>query len=138
MDPDELAVLEFCYGGGRAVPRSVFLGRVVAPDEPLWLAEDAQAALDYHAYLKSLCPGCQGPREETFDISMDDRYDVVPLVCHKCRARDLKAWSRSRQVEQGSPPLLGEYYIVTPEPPDTNQPALGTNDPLLPDAAVSV
>jgi len=109
---EEEAILEFCSTAG--IPRSVFLGRVVGVGEPLWLPEDRQAALEWQAYQKSLCPGCKRPRVECFDITMDDRYDVTALQCHACAARDRRAWNRSR--ENNGRPMFGQYYAVTPEP----------------------
>lgn len=149
MDAFELAVAEFCYGGGRAVPRSVFLGRAASVGgcnpcrwgwprsmcvcEPLWLPEDTKAALEYHAYLKSLCPGgCGRPRVESMDIAMDDHYDVFPIACNACRARDFKAWNRNAGREPGDPPLFGEFYAVTPEGPDTHQAAVVDDGPRSP------
>lgn len=109
---DEAAILEFCCTAG--IPRSVFLGRVVEAGEPLWLPEDRQAVLEWQAYQKSLCVGCKRPRAESFDVAMDDRYDVHALQCHACAARDRRAWNRSREREDGTP-LFGLYYAVTPE-----------------------
>ena len=108
---DELAVLEFCCTAG--IPRSVFLGRVVAPGEPLWLDDDRRAALEWQEYKKSLCPGCNRPRSESFAVEMDDRYDVTPLQCHACAARDRRAYNTAR--EAGKTPLFGRYYQVVPE-----------------------
>jgi predicted Fe-S protein YdhL (DUF1289 family) len=108
---DELAVLEFCCAAG--IPRSVFLGRVVAEGEPLWLPEDRQAALEYQAYQKSLCPGgCGRTRSESFDISMDDRYDVETWVCHACAARDRRGFNRNNERDR---PPFGVFYAVVPE-----------------------
>lgn len=114
-DPLEQAIREFCYGAGRAIPRSVFLGRVVEPGEALWLEADWVAALEWRTYEKSLC-SCGRPRTESFDKAMDDRYEVTPLVCNACAARDRKAWNRSR--DNDGRPLFGEFYIVKPEEPD--------------------
>lgn len=109
---DEAAVLEFCCTAG--IPRSVFLGRVVAEGEPLWLPADREAVLEWQAYQKSLCSGCKRPRSESFDIAMDDHYDVHALQCHACAARDRRAYNRSRERDDGVPPF-GLYYAVVPE-----------------------
>jgi len=109
---DEAAILRFCCTAG--IPRSVFLGRVVGPGEPLWLPEDRQAALEWQAYQDALCPGCKRPRVESFDIAMDDHYDVTALQCHACAARDRRAYNRAREREDGAPPF-GLYYAVSPE-----------------------
>lgn len=108
---DEEAVLEFCCTAG--IPRSVFLGRVVGPGEPLWTEEDRAAALEWQAYQKSLCPGCKRPRTESFDVAMDDHYDVHAFQCHACYARDRRAYNRQR--EQEGRPMFGQYYAVVPE-----------------------
>lgn len=105
-------MLEFCCTVG--IPRSIFLGRVVGVGEPLWLSEDRQAALEWQAYQKALCPGCKRPRTESFDVAHDDAYDVVALQCHACAARDRRAYNRSRQREDGTP-LFGQYYAVVLE-----------------------
>jgi hypothetical protein len=116
VDAAEFAVREFCFAPGRALPPSIFLGRIVQPGEPEWLDTDTAAALEWQAYQKSLClGGCGRPREESFDIAMDDHYDVTPIACNACRARDLKAWNRNSTREPGDPPLVGEFYIVQPE-----------------------
>jgi hypothetical protein len=111
-DAGEVAVREFCYGSGRAVPRSVFLGRVVAPGDPLWLQEDVTAALEWQAYQRMLCSGCSLPRSETFDIAMDDGYDADVWVCHACAARERKQWNRNSERNPGVPPGFGEFYSV--------------------------
>jgi hypothetical protein len=108
---DELAVLEFCCTAG--IPRSVFLGRVVGVGEPLWSEDDRRAALEWQAYKKALCPGCNRPRSESFAVEMFDHYDVTPLVCHACAARDQRAHNEYR--ENNGRPLHGRFYAVVPE-----------------------
>jgi hypothetical protein len=117
-DPLEVAIREFCYGAGRAVPRSVFLGRAVEPGGAEWLPEDTEAALEWQVHQKSLCTGCRRPRVESFDIAMDDRYDVTELQCHACAARERRAWNAAHAHEPGSPPAFGRFYVVTPEATD--------------------
>lgn len=115
MTEAEQAVYEFCFGDGRSIPPSVFLGRVVARGMPEWLPEDREAALEWQAYQNSLCPGCRRPRHESFDIAMDDHYDVTALQCHACAARDRRAWNRSQGREPGAPPMFGQFYVVLPD-----------------------
>lgn len=43
-------------------PRSIILGRVRKPGEPLWLPLDLEWALEYERYVASICPGCGTPR----------------------------------------------------------------------------
>ena len=114
-DPLEVAVRDFCFGDGRCLPPSIFLGRVVKRGEPEWTTEDRVAALEWAAHQKSLCPGCGGPRVETFDIAMDDHYDVTALQCHKCAARDRKAWNLNSGRDPGEPPLFGQFFITEPD-----------------------
>ena len=112
-DPLELAVRDFCFGDGRALPPSVFLGRVVAVGDPMWLPEDRVAALEWQAYHKTLCPGCGRPRTESFDIGMEDHYDVTELQCHACAARDSRAWNT--RPDSDSPPTFGRFFVVRPD-----------------------
>lgn len=115
MTEDELTVYDFCFGEGRAVPPSVFLGRVVPKGAPDWLPEDRDAALEWSAYQRSLCQGCRRPRHESFDPAMDDQYTVTSLQCHACAARDLRAWNRAQERERDAAPLFGQFYVVTPD-----------------------
>jgi predicted Fe-S protein YdhL (DUF1289 family) len=108
----EAAVYDFCFGDGRAIPPSVFLGRVVAPGEPQWTDEDKLAALEWHARQKMLCPGCGRPRDESFDPSMEDHYEVTVLRCHSCSYRDTMAYNRA---QNGGHPSFGDYFVVQPE-----------------------
>jgi hypothetical protein len=117
-DPLEVAIREFCYGSGRALPRSVFLGRVVAAGEAEWLPEDTEAAIEWQTHQQSLCSGCRRPRVESFDIAMDDHYDVTELQCHACAAKERRGWNAARANDPGSPPPFGRFYVVTPEVAD--------------------
>jgi predicted Fe-S protein YdhL (DUF1289 family) len=91
----------------------VFLG-VTRPDEPQWTAEDRRLALEWHARQKMLCPGCGRPRDESFDPSMEDHYEVTVLRCHACSYRETMAHNRARS---GGGPSYGDYLIVQPERP---------------------
>jgi hypothetical protein len=68
------------------IPRSVFLGRVVEPGEPLWLAEDTEWVLAWQAYRDGLCSGCGHPMEESFDPDNAERYATHRLRCYACAA----------------------------------------------------
>ena len=114
-DATDLADLDYCNGDGRSVPLSVFRGRVVGPGDPLWLPEDRVAALAWMARERTLCPGCRRSRHETFDIAMDDHYDVLALTCNACAARERKAWNMSAGREPGEPPPFGMFFVVEPE-----------------------
>jgi predicted Fe-S protein YdhL (DUF1289 family) len=122
-DATDLADLDYCNGDGRSVPLSVFRGRVVGPGEPMWLPEDRIAALAWMARERSLCPGCRRPRHETFDIAMDDHYEVTALTCNACAARERKAWNLSAGREPGDPPMFGTFFVVEPEQDQVDEPA---------------
>jgi hypothetical protein len=107
------AVYDFCFGDGRAIPPSLFLATKPKPlDEPLWTDEDRVAALEWHARQKLQCPGCGRPRDESFDPSMEDHYDVTVLRCHACSYRDTMAYNRA---QNGGHPSFGDYFVVQPE-----------------------
>jgi hypothetical protein len=107
--PSERAIRE--YACSRGIPRSVFLGRIVADGEPVWLEEDTQAALEWQEHKDSLCSGCGNPRDESFALENHDRYDVTALACHACAARERKAQVMSGDGE--SRPPAGLYFAVT-------------------------
>lgn len=68
------------------MPRSVFLGRVVAPGEPLWTAEDRAWSIALLEYEADLCSGCGQPRSQSMDAENEFRFQPTVLVCHGCRA----------------------------------------------------
>lgn len=78
-----------------------------------WSDEDQQAALEWQAYKDSLCSGCGLPRVESFDPANQERYDVEVLRCFACRERERTAFNRNAARDNGSPPLMGEYYAIT-------------------------
>jgi len=84
--PSERRIRGYCCE--RGIPRSVFLGRVVGPGEPEWLAEDTEAALEWIDYVASLCKGCGEPLAECLDPENDGAYEAIPVQCHACAARD--------------------------------------------------
>lgn len=123
-DPLTVAVYEFCFGDGRAIPPSIFLGTRVMPDgQPEWLDGDRVAALEWHVFERSLCVGCRRPRDESFDLAMDDHYDVTELQCHACSARERRAWNTRGD---GGAPTFGRYFVVTPEKAETDADVDGT------------
>jgi hypothetical protein len=118
VDAAEALAREFCFGGGRALPLSIFLGRVMPDGQPEWLPEDRLAALEWVVHQRSLCPGgCGQPRSESFAEGNDDLYDVTLIQCHACAARDRRLWSMSGGDPQAAPPF-GICTIVTPEVAD--------------------
>lgn len=70
------------------MPRSVLMGRVVEPGEPLWLAEDVDAVLEWQRWCDLQCSGCGQPMTETLDPELEGAYEATAVVCHGCAARE--------------------------------------------------
>jgi hypothetical protein len=68
------------------VPRSVFLGRVVADGEPLWLPEDTAWALALLDVEADCCPECKQPWGEATDKANEFKYAAELIRCHACTA----------------------------------------------------
>lgn len=68
------------------VPRSVFLGRVVGPGEPLWLPEDRWWALALAEDEANRCRDCGHDLTETMAPDAEDAYDATLTRCHGCAA----------------------------------------------------
>jgi len=68
------------------VPRSVFLGRVVQPGEPLWLPDDRTWALALAEVEAGECSDCRHPVDESMDAENEFAYEAHWGVCHACRA----------------------------------------------------
>jgi hypothetical protein len=66
------------------VPRSVFLGRVVADGEPLWTEEDRDYALALLAVDADRCE-CGQPRSESTLAEAEFTYRAEKLRCHCCK-----------------------------------------------------
>jgi len=66
------------------VPRSVFLGRVVADGEPLWLEEDRAWALALAQVEADSCPECGQPWVEATDRDNEFAYKAELIRCHSC------------------------------------------------------
>lgn len=81
--------------------------------EPEWLPEDTDAALEWQAYDRELCPGCKRLRSESCDPKNDDKYDVEPVTCHACARRDRYGRMSAETRGEGAPPPAGEYYVIT-------------------------
>jgi hypothetical protein len=64
----------------------VFLGRVVADGEPLWLPEDRDWALALAAVEADTCPECGQPWSEATDIANEGHYRAELIRCHACTA----------------------------------------------------
>jgi len=85
----------------------VFLGRVVAPGEPLWTDEDRAYALALLAHDADVCSGCGALRSETTDPAMDGRYRATPIRCFGC-----EAVAKASKNPDMNPD--GLYYAVKP------------------------
>lgn len=79
------------------------------PDEPLWLDEDQDAALEYMDYLDSICSGCGQPRHESFSEENFLAYHTTALRCHACADKELTAKARQRDDNASTE---GIYLVV--------------------------
>lgn len=68
------------------MPRSVFLGRVVRPGEPLWLSEDRAWALALLEVEADCCPECRQPWGEATARENEEDYRAELIRCHACTA----------------------------------------------------
>lgn len=68
------------------MPRSVFLGRVVADGEPAWLPDDRAWALALAEVEADDCPSCGHPRSVTTLPSSEFAYRAEAVRCHACAA----------------------------------------------------
>ncbi|MCX5601629.1 hypothetical protein OOK29_26105 [Streptomyces phaeochromogenes] len=68
------------------MPRSIFMGRVPGPGEPLWLAEDRAWALALLEVEADACGDCGQPRSETADEKNEFAYTAELMRCHACAA----------------------------------------------------
>lgn len=64
----------------------MFLGRVVAKGEPLWLDEDRDWALALLEVEADRCDGCGQQRSESMSIEADSGYRAEKARCHSCKA----------------------------------------------------
>lgn len=85
-DPDLPYRRELEAARAWGVPRSVFLGRVVAAGEPLWLAEDRYWALALLEAESGICGDCGQPLAESTHVDNEFAYDAEPAKCHGCAA----------------------------------------------------
>lgn len=85
----------------------------VTEQESDWSIDDLRWALDWQAEQDIKCPGCGSPRDETM-VDEDDAplYDVIDLVCWRCRASGLAAQDAAESNGGKSPP--GRYQTAIP------------------------
>lgn len=73
------------------MPRSIFLGRVVVPGEPLWLDDDRAWALAL-MHVEADQHTCGHPLSETLDPANESAYTVdVRGQCAACLVLQAKA-----------------------------------------------
>lgn len=77
----------------------MFLGRVVAEGEPLWLPEDRAWALALLAVEADACPDCGKPWVEATDPDNEFAYEADLVQCHACATSARKV--RSHQEGGG-------------------------------------
>jgi hypothetical protein len=81
-----------------AVPRSVFLGRIVGPGEPAWTEQDRQWAIALLAEEKATHT-CGHLIEESFAKENDGRYVGEAIRCHACAAAQRESQEFSEHAE---------------------------------------
>lgn len=79
----------------------------------MWLPEDTNAALAWDAENDQRC-SCGGWLDETTRVEAEGAFDVVPLRCHRCKA---KATAHRRFVENDGDPA-GLLWQVIPKEVD--------------------
>lgn len=88
------------YCGPRGIPLSVFLGRVVGPADPAWLASDRDAVLSWTSYEGRRCKNCGTHPEEW----AEDRYAFHAHLaqCKGCQHQQRLTESRdAREAGRG-------------------------------------
>ena len=91
------------------VPRSIFLGRVTTPGDPLWTDDDRGWALALHLEEQAACKGCGQPRDVAHAIENSYAYKVVESRCHACAARDEQ---QRRRVDTSQPASMDGLYTL--------------------------
>ena len=79
-----MARAELVVARAHGTPRSIFLGRVPAAGEPLWLDEDRAWAMALHDLELDTCPGCGQPHSESTLPENEYGYTAVASRCHAC------------------------------------------------------
>lgn len=85
------------------MPRSVFLGRVVAPGEPLFTEEDRAWALALAEVEADTCPDCGQPWSEATDPKNEEQYKAELILCHACAmsAKTVRAYQDNKGSADG-------------------------------------
>lgn len=98
------------------LPRSIIVGGPwPEPGEPLWSADDLDAAIGYERWLAQRCPRCGLFPDELVDPVTKRRYDVdryEPEVidCPGCSILD--RFVASFHQRQGDPPVAARMHRV--------------------------
>jgi hypothetical protein len=95
-EPDTRATVETARAWG--VSRSVFLGRIVAPGDPLFTESDRQWATALHL-LEQGTHACGQPSSESFAKDSDGAYVAEAIRCHACAAAAREAATFSEHSE---------------------------------------
>lgn len=93
------------------MPRSILLGRVPEPGEPLWLPRDLDEALAWQAEQDAACPGCGHPVDQAWDPDRVNDWEAEARNCWACAASARK----SKQLQDGD---TDGVYIVTSFDPE--------------------
>lgn len=70
------------YCGPRGIPHSVLLGRIVGPNDPLWLDSDREKAVWWATYQAQTCPDCGTRPDEWTDDP--NAFAPEPHFCRGC------------------------------------------------------
>lgn len=87
----------------------MFLGRVVAEGEPLFLPEDRDWALALLVVEADTCQGCGQALGQSMSLAGEDAYDATVIPCHGCRA----AARRVQAHAEGNGDSRGLFVQVT-------------------------
>lgn len=81
----------------------MFLGRVVAEGEPLWLDEDRYWAEALAEVEADTCPECRQPWSETTNPENEFAYRAQVIRCHACTtsAKTVKAKNDKGESVEG-------------------------------------
>lgn len=67
--------------------------------------------MEWQAWRDNQCSGCGQPRDESFAKEHSFSYEVEPLRCHACAARERRAHVDNENRSPGNE-TYGTYYAV--------------------------
>lgn len=96
---DQTFANEVAYCEDKGIPHSVFLGRVVGPDDPYWLPEDRAKIIAWRLEKAEKCTRC-GTADWEWDADPDAYTPVAQrcMGCHKINVAS-EEFSRDRSVQ---------------------------------------